>query len=59
MAIDIIFDIFADNPPSILIGGGVVGWILCGFTNIDIFCFVWPWLLGIGIVLQILWLIFN
>lgn len=59
MAIDIIFDIFADNPPSILIGGGAVGWILCGFTNVDIFCSVWPWLLSIGVVLQILWLIFN
>ena len=59
MAIDVLFEIFAENPPTILIGGGVVGWLLCGFTNIGIFCSVWPWLIGAGIILQILWLIYN
>ena len=56
MGLDILFEIFADNPPSILIGGGIIGWILCAFTSIEILCSVWPWLIGIGIILQIIWL---
>lgn len=52
------FEFIAENPPSILIALGGLGWLLCAFTSIQLLCDVWPWLLGIGIVLQVLWLIF-
>jgi|GEM_PF-5357618 len=49
----------AKNPPSILILGGILGWIICGFTNIEVFCSYWMAVLMIGAVLQFLWLAFR
>ena len=51
-----VFEFFADNPPTILIAGGILGWILCGFTKIDVFCAYWFWLIILGVILQFLYL---
>jgi hypothetical protein len=56
---EVILKFVAKNPPSILILAGVLGWILCGFTNINIFCNYWLGLIIIGIVIQVLWMLFK
>jgi hypothetical protein len=56
MDAEIIFKFVAKNPPSILILGGILGWLLCGFTNTPVFCDWWTTVLVIGIVLQLVWL---
>jgi hypothetical protein len=57
--INAVFEFIAKNPPSIIILGGILGWILCGFTNIPVFCSWWMPLVLIGIALQILWMGFR
>ena len=59
MGIDILFEIFASNPPTILLALGGIGWLLCGLTEISIFCDWWGTLILAGIILQIIWLIFK
>ena len=59
MGLDALFEFFADNPPTMLIAGGILGWILCGTTSIDVFCQYWGWLVFGGFILQVLWLIFR
>lgn len=49
----------ANNPPSLLILGGILGWILCGFTNIPTFCNYWNSILIVGVGLQLLWIAFK
>ena len=56
---EVIFEFVAKNPPSILILGGILGWILCGFTKIEIFCNYWLGLIALGFFLQILWMVFK
>ena len=55
MGLDVIFEIFASNPPTILLALGGIGWLLCGFGN-SYFCEWWAWLLWAGIILQVIWL---
>ncbi|PKP57930.1 MAG: hypothetical protein CVT89_03680 [Candidatus Altiarchaeales archaeon HGW-Altiarchaeales-2] len=59
MSLKVIMEFVAKNPPSILILGGILGWILCGFTNIEVFCSYWMTVLMIGVALQLLWLAFR
>jgi len=59
MELNVLMNFFAKNPPSILILGGILGWILCGFTNIAVFCSNWMNILLIGVALQIIWLSFK
>jgi len=59
MPLDIVMEFLAKNPPSILILAGVLGWILCGFTAIPVFCDWWTGLLLIGVALQLLWMAFR
>ncbi|OQX19827.1 MAG: hypothetical protein BWK75_05330 [Candidatus Altiarchaeales archaeon A3] len=53
----VVFKFIAKNIPSILILGGLLGWILCAFTNIKVLCDNWSIIIISGIVLQILWLL--
>ena len=59
MALDIIFEIFAANPPSILLALGGIGWILCGLTNINVFCDWWGPLIGAGLIFQAIYIIYK
>ena len=49
------FRFIARSGPAILILGGILGWILCGFTKIDVFCNNWTWILILGMVLSLIW----
>ena len=60
-----IFNFIAKNPPSILILGGIL-FILLGALMIPInhegsmILLGWaPWLIGLGVLLQILWLFLH
>ena len=57
MPLDALFDFLADNPSTILMAGGVLGLLLCGLTSIEVFCNYWGWLIAIGFVLQLVWLL--
>ena len=57
--IEVLLKFVAKNPPSILILAGIVGWILCGFTKITVFCAWWLPLVLIGTALQVLWLAYK
>jgi hypothetical protein len=48
-----IFQFIARSGPAILILGGILGWILCGSTKIDVFCS--NWVLILGVVLSLIW----
>ena len=50
-----IFQFIARSGPAILILGGILGWILCGSTKIDVFCSNWVWVLILGVVLSLIW----
>ena len=53
--INIIFRFIAKSGPAILILGGILGWILCGSTKIDVFCNNWFWILISGVLLSLIW----
>jgi len=59
MTIAAVFHFFARNPPSLLIGGGILGWLLCGLSNVPVFCNYWGWLIASGFILQLIWLYFQ
>ena len=63
MAIEAVFQFFAKNPPSILIAGGIllylVGSVQKGLGGGSDLLGVAPWLIGAGFVLQVLWLMFH
>jgi hypothetical protein len=59
MSISAIFEFFAENPPTILIALGGLGWILCALTSINVLCQWWGWFVVGGFILQVLWLTFN
>ena len=56
MEIKAVFEIIAKNPPSILIARGLIGLLMCGLTQIDVFCDNWLLLIIIGALLQAGWL---
>lgn len=53
--INILFKFIARSGPAILIAGGILGWILCGSTNLDVFCNNWTWILILGVILSLIW----
>ena len=55
ITISIIFSFIAKSGPAILILGGILGWILCGFTKIEVFCDNWWWILILGVILSLIW----
>ncbi len=59
MSWEVVFKFIAKNPPSILILGGILGWILCGVTHDPIFCDNWQSFVIVGVALQILWMAFK
>ncbi len=54
--VSVIMQFIAKNPPSILILAGILLLILYGFTGIQVFS-NWSWILILGVILQILWLL--
>jgi len=59
MPLEVVMQFIAKNPPSILILAGILGWILCGFTQIPEFCSWWTPLLLVGVALQLIWMAFR
>jgi len=59
MKLNVIMKFVAKNPPSILILLGGLGWLLCGITNIGTFCSNWGWILVLGVIAQVIWLIYR
>ena len=53
--ISIVFRFIAKSGPAILILGGILGWILCGFTDIKVFCDNWMFILILGFILSLIW----
>lgn len=56
MEISAVFRFIASNPPSILILGAILGWVLCGFTSIKVLCDYWLLFLILGVVIQLIWM---
>jgi len=50
-----IFKFVAKSGPSILILGGILGWVFCGFTDKEVFCNNWIWILILGVLLSLVW----
>lgn len=55
---DIGVKFIAKSTSAILVLGGIVGWLLCGFNSKEIFCDNWKFLLAAGIGLTVLSLFF-
>ena len=62
MSLEAIFKFIAENPPTALVVGGILFFLVGAFfapvspITANILLSVAPWLIGLGVVLQILWL---
>ena len=65
MDVEAIFEFMADNPPAIMIAGGLLLIVLSVFTaavdlaTTDFLRTIALWLIGLGFLLQVLWLVFR
>lgn len=44
----------AHTVPKMLILAGILGWVLCGFTHVEVFCNNWLWLLLLGLIIWVI-----
>ncbi len=54
MDIPVSMEFVAHTASSLLILAGVLGWLLCGFTKIEVFCNWWGWFVAVGALLYLL-----
>jgi uncharacterized membrane protein len=49
---------FAKTVPTILVLGGILGWLMCGVTQQNVFCQNWLGLIVLGVAVNVLWLFY-
>ena len=50
------FSFVAKNPATMLIAGGILALVLGSMLSVQPLQAAWPWLIGIGVAVHIVWL---
>jgi hypothetical protein len=65
MSVEAVFEFVAENPPTVMIAGGILFVLLSAFmgpfdpADASLLASWAPWLVGGGVILQILWLVLR